>query len=280
MSSPTNHVSRWSDCAPEAMKHVQARADRRSESANIVTGFRDLDLVLGPLEPGRIIAVSSDPTIGRTTFVLDLCRSVAFRQKKTCLLFSPRTSRLDLSMRILSAESKVAYSTLACGAVNADELLGLTWASAETGGSDLLIVDKVDRVDEVCEAARAAWLEHGVDFLVVDDADALTSLGSSGVGVPRALLFLAQDLNIPVVLAAQNPTDRSCPEPPGEGRCWPQSFPGLLNTTIEITRPDVDWPDSDRPNEADLHIQTSQADLGFVTLAWQGHYSRMNDMPA
>ena len=81
------------------------------------TGFEDLDRVITGLNKSDLIIIGARPSMGKTSFALNLARNVSVKGRKRVLFFSLEMSREQLAQRLLStgntcSEHKNAYGIL------------------------------------------------------------------------------------------------------------------------------------------------------------------------
>jgi replicative DNA helicase len=90
---------------PEALASIEARGT--GGITGVPTGLAELDGLTGGLHPGTLTVIGAAPSVGKSTLVLDFCRSASIRHKLPAVLFSLEMTAAEISMRLLSAESRV-----------------------------------------------------------------------------------------------------------------------------------------------------------------------------
>jgi replicative DNA helicase len=102
---------------------IKANFDRIQESQNnkgallmgLPTGFERLDRFLLGLNKGDLIILASCPSMGKTAFALNIARNLSVENNIPVLIFSLIDTREQLSIRMLSAESRVEFSRIKTG---------------------------------------------------------------------------------------------------------------------------------------------------------------------
>ena len=82
----------------------------------IPTGFQQLDEITNGLHPGQMITVAGRPGSGKSTLALDFARSAAIKNSKPTVIFSLEMGKLEIMMRLFSAEAGRGAAEHALGA--------------------------------------------------------------------------------------------------------------------------------------------------------------------
>ncbi|GAA4468511.1 hypothetical protein GCM10023170_082620 [Phytohabitans houttuyneae] len=81
----------------------------------VMTGFTDLDRLLNGLPAGRLVIVAGRPGLGKSTVSMDLARNSAIRRNCASAIFSLELSKVEIVVRLLSAEARVPLHVLRSG---------------------------------------------------------------------------------------------------------------------------------------------------------------------
>ncbi|MFM8383481.1 MAG: DnaB-like helicase N-terminal domain-containing protein, partial [Actinomycetota bacterium] len=87
----------------------------------IKTGFKDLDVLTNGFHPGNMIVIAARPAVGKSTLGLDIARNAAIHNGECSVIFSLEMSRSEITMRMLSAEARVALNNIRSGSLSDDE---------------------------------------------------------------------------------------------------------------------------------------------------------------
>jgi replicative DNA helicase len=71
------------------------------------TGFREVDGLIGGLQPSNLIILAARPSMGKTAFALNVARNVAVDQKKGVAIFSLEMSKMEIVNRLMCSEARV-----------------------------------------------------------------------------------------------------------------------------------------------------------------------------
>ncbi|MFM7359510.1 MAG: DnaB-like helicase C-terminal domain-containing protein, partial [Actinomycetota bacterium] len=107
----------------------------------IKTGFKDLDVLTNGFHPGNMIVIAARPAVGKSTLGLDIARNAAIHNGECSVIFSLEMSRSEITMRMLSAEARVALNNIRSGSLSDDEWSKLARRMGEINDAPLFIDD-------------------------------------------------------------------------------------------------------------------------------------------
>ncbi len=174
----------------------------------ISTGIGDLDRVITGLNRSDLILLAARPGMGKTSFALNIAKSVAGPQKFTVAFFSLEMSKEQLASRLLSTEALVEGTKLRTGKLGDEE-----WQRIIAGGDILskmnLYLDDTPGITVPAMKAKLRRLRN-LDLVVIDYLQ-LMSTGRRGDGnrvqeiseITRNLKIMAKELNVPVICLSQ-----------------------------------------------------------------------------
>lgn len=177
----------------------------------MLTGFKDLDALLGGMHRSDMIVLAARPSIGKSTLALNVCRNAAAEGAKVGI-FSLEMGREQIAMRLLSAEARVDTNRLRRRLTDQHEDARILDSIGVLSDFPIYVDDTpVQTPAEMRAKARRLQMEHGLDMLLVDYMQLI--YGSNRRGDPnrvqemseisRSLKAMARDLNIPVLAVSQ-----------------------------------------------------------------------------
>lgn len=107
----------------------------------VKTGFKELDSLTNGLHPGNMIVLAARPAVGKSTLGLDIARYASIHKGDTSVIFSLEMSRSEITMRMLSAEARVALNNIRAGTLNDEEWARLARRMGEISEAPLFIDD-------------------------------------------------------------------------------------------------------------------------------------------
>ena len=126
---------------PGALDEIEAIGSRSGGMTGVPTGFADLDALTNGLHPGQMIVIAARPALGKSTLALDLARAATVKHSMATVIFSLEMSRNEITMRLLSAEARVALHTMRTGQLNDDDWTRLARRMSEVADAPLFIDD-------------------------------------------------------------------------------------------------------------------------------------------
>ena len=90
-------------------------------STGVPVSFYDLDAMTQGLQRGSLVVVAGRPSMGKTSFAMNLAQNVAKRNKLPVCYFSLEQSREQMSYRFLSMELGIESGRLRTGRLQQDE---------------------------------------------------------------------------------------------------------------------------------------------------------------
>ncbi len=188
--------------------------ERLQESAGgisgIPTGFKDLDRMTTGLQKGELVIVAGRPSMGKTSWVLNVAQSAAIEHNTTVAIFSLEMSKEQLVQRFLCAEGRVDAQKLRRGKMSPEEYQRLAASAGHLNTAPLWIDDSPgSTVLEMRAKARRLKAETDLGLLIIDYMQLMTGHGRSENRVQevseisRGLKALARELEVPVVALSQ-----------------------------------------------------------------------------
>src|SRR3989344_2008126 len=195
--------------AYERMEHLNAGG---GALRGVPTGFPKLDTILSGLQKSDLIILGARPSIGKTTFALDIARNVALRFKQPVGLFSIEMAREQVVDRIIAAEAGGSVGNLRRGRVKEEVASQMTRGALDRlTGAELFIDDTPSQnILQMRSMARRLQIEHGLGLIVVDYLQLITPRSTKSDNVvqqvteiSRGLKTLAPVLQPPVLALSQ-----------------------------------------------------------------------------
>lgn len=208
-------ISDWksvSDIVRNIHNTIDAKMEGRIISGTIHTGFSEVDNIIGGFQPGEWVILAARPSVGKTAFVLNIHRNLAFEGIPTAM-FSLEMSAELIVMRLLAMESRIPMRNLKEGIVTREQLTNLTRA-VENIMEMPIYIDDTGNMDifELRSKARIAVKEFGVKMISIDYLQ-LLSLGAASTRkmsraeelakISRSIKSLAKELNITIIGLSQ-----------------------------------------------------------------------------
>ena len=274
----------------ETMEQIEIAARTKGGVTGLATGFIDLDRMLAGLHPSNLILVAARPAMGKTAFVLNIARNVAFKQDKHVAIFSLEMGQNELVQRFFAMESKVDSQNIRTGNMSAAEWQSLIEAMDVVASSNVIIDDTSGiTVSEVRSKCRKIKAEQGLDLVVIDYIQLMSGDGRAGDSrqqeiseISRGLKGLAKELKVPVIALSQlsrAPELRTDHRPILSDLRESGAIEQDADVVMFIYRDEYYNKDTEKKGVAEIIIQKQRAgSTGKVELAWLGQYTQFANL--
>ena len=274
---------------PATIDEMEAIESRDGRSGGVPTGFADLDELTNGLHPGQMVVVAARPGAGKSTLGLDLCRSASIKHGLSSAIFSLEMNRVEISMRLLSAEARVSLQEMRTGKLSETSWQKLVRRMGDVSSAPLFIDDSANlTMMEIRAKARRLKQRHDLKLIVIDYLQLMTSgkrVESRQVEVSefsRQIKLLAKEIEVPIVAISQlnrGPEQRNEKKPMLSDLRESGAIEQDADMVILIHRPDMYEREHERAGEADLIVAKHRnGPTRDVVVAFQGHYSCFADM--
>lgn len=254
------------------------------------TGFIELDNYTSGMQAGDLIIVAARPSMGKTTFAMNLVESVLFTKDLPALVFSMEMPADSILMRMVSAYGKIHQGHLRSGKMNGDEWSRVTGTVLQLQEKKLFIDDSSAlSPTDVRSRARRIAKEHGqIGVIMVDYLQLMKvpGMGDNRVGeiseISRSLKALAKEMKCPVIALSQlnralenRPNKRPVMSDLRESGAIEQD----ADVIMFIYRDERYNPDSKDAGTAEIIIgKQRNGPIGTVRLAFEGVYTRFSNL--
>lgn len=184
--------------------------ENKGKLRGLATGFYELDNKLGGLQKSDLVILAARPSVGKTTFALDIARNIALQEKVPVGIFSLEMSKEQLSDRMLCAEAGVGLWKMRTGKLENDEdFARIGDAMGKLSDAPIYIEDSgFVNVMQIRTKARRLKMEHDLGLIVVDYLQLMEGGNTENrvqeiSEITRALKGIARELNIPVLALSQ-----------------------------------------------------------------------------
>lgn len=182
----------------------------KGEIVGIPTGFIDLDNILGSLINGNVYILAGRPKKGKTAILVSIARNVA-KSKKRVGIFSLEMSRMQVAQRLIAQEAEIDLQSIIQGKLQDREWPIFTNAVESVAALPIVINDLSSiNISQIRKTARTIKESGGLDLLIVDYIQLASGDGKKFErrdlevsAVSRGLKYLARELNVPILAAAQ-----------------------------------------------------------------------------
>jgi len=197
----------------------------RGELNGVASGFTDLDALTTGFQKSDLIVVAARPSVGKTSFALNVAEHAAVTQHRSVGVFSLEMSKEQLVLRLLSSVANIDSKRLRTGFLEELDFARIAPAMNDLSEAALYIDDTPNITSmELRTKARRLQAESGLDLVIVDYLQLMQATTSNRDSnrvqevseISRGLKALARELSVPVIALSQlsrQPEMRESKEP-------------------------------------------------------------------
>ncbi|MFA6037842.1 MAG: replicative DNA helicase [Legionellales bacterium] len=285
---------------PQSVKGLLVRAVERidhlfhaqSTVTGMATGYDDFDNLTAGLQHSDLIIVAGRPSMGKTTFAMNIVENIIIKEKKPALIFSLEMPGEQLATRMISSLGQIEQHRLRTGKLVEEDWPRFSSAVSILNDTALFIDDTPGMSPgEIRTRARRAVREHGeLGVIVVDYLQLMTVPGNKEnrtteiSEISRSLKLLAKELKVPVIALSQlnrelehRPNKRPIMSDLRESGAIEQD----ADLIVFIYRDEVYNKETPDKNVAEVIIAKQRnGPTGTVRLTFRGQYCRFENFTA
>ncbi|VAW68512.1 Replicative DNA helicase (DnaB) [hydrothermal vent metagenome] len=192
------------------VEQIDQLFEQEGTLTGVTTGFKDFDEQTSGLQKGDLVIVAGRPSMGKTTFSMNIAENAAIAQGIPVAVFSMEMPAESLAMRMISSMGRIDQHRLRTGQLTDEDWPRITSAVSILSEAKIF-VDDTPALTPTDLRARARRLkrEHGLGLIVIDYLQLMQVAGSSEnrtneiSEISRGLKALAKELEVPVVALSQ-----------------------------------------------------------------------------
>jgi len=275
----------------EAVERIDELFGNSDSLTGVTTGFDDLDNATGGLQKSDLIIVAARPSMGKTTFAMNLVENALMASNKPVLVFSLEMPAAQLVTRMLSSLGRINQTKVRNGQLEDDDWPKLTAAVNMLKNKPLFIDDQAGiSPNEMRTRARRIVREHGPLSMIMVDYLQLMQIKTGKVEsrtneiseISRSLKAIAKEMECPVIALSQlnraleqRPNKRPVNSDLRESGAIEQD----ADVIMFIYRDEVYNEDSPEKGVAEIIIgKQRNGPIGTTRLAFIGKYTRFENL--
>lgn len=256
----------------------------------VSSGYTDLDKMTSGFQPSDLIIVAARPSMGKTTFAMNLCENAALMSDKPVLVFSLEMPSEQLIMRLLSSLGRIEQNKIRTGQLDDEDWGRLSSTMGLLLEKGKLYIDDASALTptELRSRARRVARDSGglsmimIDYLQLMRVPSLSENRTLEIAeISRSLKALAKELQVPVIALSQlnrGLEQRSDKRPVNSDLRESGSIEQDADLIMFIYRDEVYHDDSPDKGIAEIIIgKQRNGPIGKVRLTFQGQYSRFDN---
>ena len=274
----------------KAVDRIDELYKNKNSLTGLTTGFEELDKMTSGLQPSDMVVVAGRPSMGKTTFAVNLCENVALKAHKPVLVFSMEMPADAIVMRMLSSLGRINQTSIRSGRLDQDDWPRITSAIQMLSEQKFFIDDtpalsplelrtRARRVARECGGQLGMIMIDYLQLMQVPGADSRVNEISE---ISRSLKGLAKELNCPVVALSQ--LNRSLEQRPNKRPVMSDlRESGAIEQDADVImflyRDEVYNQDTTEKGIGEVIIgKQRNGPIGTVRVAFRGEYLRFDDL--
>lgn len=195
------------------IEKFEAELRHDPKAKGIPTGFEEFDRVTNGLCGPDMIVIGARPSVGKTSFMMNIVERVCIDHEKPTLVFSAEMSTEAITKRLMFSRARFAISQLSRGYTpSKGDLARIQRATIEVADAKLFIDDKSGpTISYIRAKARRMKRENDIQLIAIDYLGLIKSLSKQSQfsrereisEISAGVKGMAKDLGIPVILLAQ-----------------------------------------------------------------------------
>ncbi|HHU77956.1 MAG: replicative DNA helicase [Caldicoprobacterales bacterium] len=269
----------------ETYSKIEELTKNKGKIVGVPTGFRDFDMRTSGLNDSDFILIAARPSMGKTSFAINIAQNAAVRYQVPVAIFSLEMSKEQLVQRMLSSESNIELQKIRTGELTEEDWVKLVHAATPLSQAPIFIDDTPGiSAMEVRSKARRLKMEHDIGLVVIDYLQLMSGRGKAESRqqevseISRSLKALARELNLPVVALSQlsrGPESRQDHRPMLSDLRESGAIEQDADLVVFLYRDEYYNPDTEKKNIAEAIIAKQRnGPTGTVELVWLGQFTK------
>jgi replicative DNA helicase len=273
---------------PEAVDRIDVLHQSDGDITGIPSGFNEFDKLTAGLQGGDLVIVAGRPSMGKTTFAVNIAENAAIGAKIPTAIYSMEMPSQQLAFRMISSLGRVDQTHLRTGRFPDEDWSRINTAVQLMSEAPIFIDDTAGlSPTEIRARARRLQREHGLGLIVVDYLQLMSVPGNKEnrateiSEISRSLKALAKELSVPVIALSQlnrSVEQRTDKRPVMSDLRESGAIEQDADLIIFIYREEVYNPETPRKGIADIAIAKQRnGPIGDFPLTFVGRYTKFEN---
>lgn len=281
----TTTFSSMKDILMDTFYKIEELYKNKGKLTGIPSGFPDLDAKTAGFQPSDFILIAARPSMGKTSFALNIAQNAALLTGLPVAIFSLEMSKEQLVTRLICSTANIDSQKLKTGNLDEEDWMKLAAAMTPLSKAPIYIDDTPGvTVMDIRAKARRLKLEKGLGLVMIDYLQLMQGRGRAEnrqqeiSEISRSLKSLARELNVPVITLSQlsrAPETRSDHRPVLSDLRESGAIEQDADIVMFLYRDDYYHKDSEKKNIAEVIIAKHRnGPTGVVELLWLAQYTK------
>jgi replicative DNA helicase len=197
------------DVLQSTFERIDRLREREGRLTGLATDYYDFDEMTGGLQPGELIIIAARPSMGKTTFALNLTERVS-NHGAGIAFFSLEMSNQQVIQNMLCNRSQIDGSAMRKGRITDQQYKRLQEEAAKLYETPIFVDDTPGiSITQLRAKARRLKQKHNISMVCVDYLQLMTGGGrfesrqQEISAISRGLKSIARELSVPVIALSQ-----------------------------------------------------------------------------
>jgi len=273
----------------QAMERIDQLFHSKNAITGLPTGYMDLDEKTSGLQPADLIIIAGRPSMGKTTFAMNIAEHAAIKANKSVLVFSMEMPGDSLTMRLLSSLAHIEQHRVRTGRLKDEDWTRIGSTVSILSQTKMFIDDTpaLTPGELRAKARRVAREQGGLGLIVIDYLQLMRVQGNTEnrtaeiSEISRSLKALAKELNVPVIALSQlnrSLEQRADRRPMMSDLRESGAIEQDADLILFIYRDEVYNPETPKKNIAEIIIAKQRnGPIGSLELTFMGQFTRFEN---
>lgn len=208
-SKGEQHFTHIKSIVPKAFAVVEQLYKRKELITGVPSGYSEIDKMTAGLQPSDLIILAARPSMGKTSFAMNIAQHASLVEKTGVAVFSLEMSKEQLVMRLLSSVGRIDSQRIRTGKLRSEDWPKLTRAVGMLSEAPIFIDDTpAISVLEMRAKIRRLASQHEIGLIVVDYLQLMRGKSTENrtqeiSDISRSLKALAKEHQVPVIALSQ-----------------------------------------------------------------------------
>ena len=289
ISETKSDIEPLNNILDRTIKHIENLYVNNLSFVGLSTGFYDLDIKLSGLQKSQMILIAARPSMGKTTFALNIAENVAIKENKTVLIFSLEMSKEQLTSKLISSITKINIQKLQTGNLDDSDLDRLVKGTEIISKAKIYIDDTPNiSITEMRSKCRKLKFSTNIDLIIIDYLQLMSgntrneNRQQEVSEISRFIKALSKEINCPIIALSQlsrAPEQRSDHRPMLSDLRESGSIEQDSDIVMLLYRDEYYNKDTEYKNIAECIIAKHRnGEVGNIKLAWIGQHSKFANL--
>lgn len=269
-------------------EEIERLYNNKGEITGVGSGFTDLDDKTSGFQAGDMVLIAARPSMGKTTFALNIAEHAALKEGKSVVIFSLEMSKEQLAYKLLCSQASVDMLSLRTGQLEDKDWENIARTAGPLSSAKIYIDDTAGvSIMEMRSKCRKLKAEHGIDLILIDYLQLMSGSGEESrqqevSEISRNIKAIAKEMKCPVIALSQlsrAPEQRADHRPMLSDLRESGSIEQDADLVMFLYRDEYYNKETEDKNIGECIIAKQRnGPVGTVKLAWLGQYSRFGNL--